>query len=485
MVFEDLSSSAQLDLSFQLLLLQGSDFELFELEGNRIISTEQITGDNVFILNVEAKLADLPPFRKIIQFGFSAGQVLEIDPMDLLLADQSIAENNQLNDEVGEFEVLNIADNSYTIQFVDNAQFPDNTAFTLMDRKLLAVTIFDYEFKNEYVIKLELSSPLQPNLRVIKEFTIKVEDVEEPPVQLFLTDQSINENNPVDGDVGDFQVLNLPDENYTISLIDNDQFPDNVNFKVVNNKLVAAITFDFETKESYQIKIELLSSIYKDLKIEREYTISIGDVSEPMDYSNGRSFDPDNNQGSYRIVNGKTGANIVGMGAIEVAGEEEPLVYVYYDDGTYSTGRSFDPDNNRGNYSIPNGKTPNNIVGIGIIPVVGEEEPLVHVYFDDGTYTTGRSFDPDNNEGNFSLPNGKSASNIVGVGIVPVVGDTEPLVYVYYDDGTYSTGRTFDPDNNQGDFRVVNGKSPSNVKGVGIIPVVGEEEPMVYLWYNN
>ena len=79
-VFEDLDTSSPLDLTFNINPAQGTDFGSFALEGNQIKSMEVIAGDKIFVLSFEAKLSGLPPFKKIIQFEISAGELIEEEP---------------------------------------------------------------------------------------------------------------------------------------------------------------------------------------------------------------------------------------------------------------------------------------------------------------------------------------------------------------------------------------------------------------------
>ena len=82
-----------------------------------------------------------------------------------------------------------------------------------------------------------------------------------------------------------------------------------------------------------------------------------------------------------------------------------------------SSGRSNDLDKYRAlyNYSITAGKTASDIVGMGI---AGSNDH-VYVWYKDGTVSSGRSNDLDRyrQRYRYSLPTGKTPSDIVGMGI--------------------------------------------------------------------
>jgi len=130
--------------------------------------------------------------------------------------------------------------------------------------------------------------------------------------------------------------------------------------------------------------------------------------------------------------------NIVGIG---IAGSNDH-VYVWYGDGTVSSGTSSDLDRyrKRYGYSLPPGKKPHNIVGIGI---AGSND-YVYAWYDDGTVSYGTSSDLDRygKRYRYYLPSGKTPYDIVGMGIA----GSNDHVYVWFNDGTVSSGTSSDLD---------------------------------------
>ncbi len=115
-------------------------------------------------------------------------------------------------------------------------------------------------------------------------------------------------------------------------------------------------------------------------------------------------------------------------------------VYTWYSDNTVTSGSSKELSVHRSsyNFSSPPGKSAKNIVGIGIS--AGDK---VYVWFSDGTVSSGTSWDLNSYREtyNYSLPPGKSPSDIVGMGVS--AGDK---VYAWYSDGTVSSGSSKDLD---------------------------------------
>lgn len=96
--------------------------------------------------------------------------------------------------------------------------------------------------------------------------------------------------------------------------------------------------------------------------------------------------------------------------------------------GVVSSGTSWDLDQYRAlyRYSLPPGKTPNDIVGMGI---AGSNDH-VYVWYRDGTVSSGssRALAQYRKPYRYSLPPGKTPSHIVGIGIA----GSNDRVYVWY-----------------------------------------------------
>jgi len=132
----------------------------------------------------------------------------------------------------------------------------------------------------------------------------------------------------------------------------------------------------------------------------------------------------------YLLPSGKSPDNIIGMG---IAGNDH--VYTWYDDGTVSSGTSIDLDEYRApyRYSLPPGKTPADVIGIDIAC----SNDHVYVWYRDGTVSSGTSDDLDKYLApyRYSLPPGKSSTDVVEMGIA---GNDH--VYCWYRDRTASSG---------------------------------------------
>jgi len=77
------------------------------------------------------------------------------------------------------------------------------------------------------------------------------------PTDLSLSSSSVLENQPVGTVVGTFSTTDpdLPGDVFTYSLVDTTTYPDNAAFAVVGNQLTTTVGLDYETKNSYSIRV--------------------------------------------------------------------------------------------------------------------------------------------------------------------------------------------------------------------------------------
>lgn len=175
-------------------------------------------------------------------------------------------------------------------------------------------------------------------------------------------------------------------------------------------------------------------------------------------------------------VRGQTPADIVGM-SIACSNDK---VYVWYANGTVTIGTSSNLGAHQSYlpphpYNLPAGKTPGDIIGIGI---AGNDH--VYVWYKDGTASSGTSTDLDRYRVpyRYSLAPGKSPADVVGIDIAC----SNDHVYVWYRDGRASSGTSSDLDEYRSlySYSLAPGKTPDSVVGIGI---AGNDH--VYAWYRD
>ncbi len=100
----------------------------------------------------------------------------------------------------------------------------------------------------------------------------------EVPTDIILDSFTIDENQPIESLVGNLSTLDEDDTVFTYTLVDEVGNTDNSSFKIINSTLVSAEIFDYETKNSYLVRINTNDG---ENNLEKLFTISINDVNLP------------------------------------------------------------------------------------------------------------------------------------------------------------------------------------------------------------
>ena len=119
------------------------------------------------------------------------------------------------------------------------------------------------------------------SLTATQAVAITVTNVNEVPSNLTLSNSTIAENQPINTVVGNFTTTD-PDEGdtFTYTLVSGTGDTDNNVFTITNNELKTNSGFDYETKNSYSIRVKTTDQ--GGLSFEKQLTIGVTDVNETV-----------------------------------------------------------------------------------------------------------------------------------------------------------------------------------------------------------
>ena len=199
-------------------------------------------------------------------------------PTNISLSPSTVAENQLVGSIVGTLSTTDPdTDNTSTYTLVSGAGDTDNASFNIDDSKLKTSAIFDYETKNSYSIRVRSTD--QGALWLEKEFTITVTNVNETPTSISLSPSTVAENQPVNTIVGAFSTADPDTGNtFTYTLVSGAGDTDNDSFNINGSDLRTSAVFDYETKNSYSIRVR--STDQGALWFEKEFTIAVNDTVE-------------------------------------------------------------------------------------------------------------------------------------------------------------------------------------------------------------
>jgi uncharacterized delta-60 repeat protein len=199
-------------------------------------------------------------------------------PTNISLSSSTIAENAAANTPVGTISTADPdAGNSFTYTLVAGSGDADNAAFNIAGSILRATNTFNFETKSSYTVRVRTTD--QGGLFTEKMFTITVTNVHEPPMDIALSSTSIPENVGANAVVGTLSTTDPDGGNtFAYSLVSGTGSTDNGAFNISGSTLRATSSLDFETKNSYTVRIR--STDQGGLFTEKKFAITVLDVNE-------------------------------------------------------------------------------------------------------------------------------------------------------------------------------------------------------------
>jgi gliding motility-associated-like protein len=205
-------------------------------------------------------------------------------PTDIALSNDNVDENQATGTVVGTYTTVDPdLSNSHGYSLVPGTGDVDNTSFRIVGNELSTNAVFDYETQNTFSIRVRTTDDGTGSLTYEEIFTITINDLNDAPDDISLSNNTVNEGEPVGTLVGLLTSLDQDaGDSHTYSLVAGNV--DNVSFQIVGNELHTNEVFDFEAKSSYDIVIRATDS--NGATFDKSFVISVIDVNEaPIDIS--------------------------------------------------------------------------------------------------------------------------------------------------------------------------------------------------------
>ncbi|MEH2462372.1 FG-GAP-like repeat-containing protein [Nostoc sp.] len=198
-------------------------------------------------------------------------------PTDLALSNTNVDENVAANTVIGTFSSTDPDNNTFTYSLVKGTGDTDNNAFTINGTSLQINTSPNFEAKSSYNIRVETKDA--GGLTFEKPLTININDVNEAPTDLALSNTNVDENVAANTVIGTFSSTD-PDQNdnFAYSLVSGIDDVDNNAFTIDGNTLKINNSPDFKTKPSYKIRIRTTDD--GNLSFEKGLTINVNNGDE-------------------------------------------------------------------------------------------------------------------------------------------------------------------------------------------------------------
>jgi len=205
-------------------------------------------------------------------------------PTDISLSSSDVDENQPVGTAVGTLSTTDPdSGDSHTYTLVAGTGDGDNSSFSISGSTLQTAGIFDYETKNSYSIRVQTDDGNGGTYQEV--FTITINDLNDSPTDILLSSSDVDENQPVGTAVGTLSTTD-PDsgDSHTYTLVAGTGDTDNASFAISGSTLQTAGVFDYETKNSYSIRVQTddgNGGTYQEV-----FTIAINDLNDtPTDIS--------------------------------------------------------------------------------------------------------------------------------------------------------------------------------------------------------
>ncbi|HEY9706140.1 MAG TPA: cadherin domain-containing protein, partial [Allocoleopsis sp.] len=269
------TTDPDLNNTFTYSLVTGTgatDNALFSISNNQLKANSSFNFEtkNSYSIRVQTKDQGGLTFEKQLTIGITN---VNESPTNLILSNTNIAENQAIGTVIGNLTTTDPdLNNTFTYSLVTGTGATDNALFSISNNQLKANQSFNFETKNSYSIRVQTKD--QGGLTFEKQLTIGVTNVNESPTNLILSNPNIAENQSIGTVIGNLSTTD-PDLNntFTYSLVTGTGATDNALFSISNNQLKANSLFDFETKNSYSIRVQTKDQ--GGLSFEKQLTIGI------------------------------------------------------------------------------------------------------------------------------------------------------------------------------------------------------------------
>ncbi len=246
--------------------ISGGDAASFSIQnGNELVSEEVFDFETQEFYSFNVTSTDQGGLSNTTTFTVIVQDVAENSaPTDISLTSTSINENESSGTVVGILSTTDVdeTDNhSYTLSGPDAVNFvigiPESSESNRL--ALISMAVFNFEVRSNYVIEITTNDG---NGGVFtKEFTISVNDINEAPVDIRLSNASIDENRSAESFIGYFTTEDADlSDSHTITMVGDDAASFLIELEFVEGPgnvyvLRSAEEFDYETKNQYTIDI--------------------------------------------------------------------------------------------------------------------------------------------------------------------------------------------------------------------------------------
>ncbi len=199
-------------------------------------------------------------------------------PTDVAISGLSIDENSSIGAILGTLSSTDVdAGDSFTYSLVSGAGATNNDLFSISSGNLVTNSAIDFEATATLSVRVKTADAAGASFE--KTFTITVNNVNEAPTALAVSNLALAENAGANAEIGSISSSD-PDngDTFSYSLVAGTGDTDNASFDISNGKLVAKNSFNFESKSTYSLRLKTVDA--GGLSYEEAVAVSVTNVNE-------------------------------------------------------------------------------------------------------------------------------------------------------------------------------------------------------------
>jgi VCBS repeat-containing protein len=177
-------------------------------------------------------------------------------PTDIALSDSTVVEHQPSGTDVGTLSTTDQdSADTHTYTLVSGTGSTDNGSFQISGGTLKTNAEFDFEAKNAYSIRVRTDDGNGGTVE--EQFTVTVTNANDTPTDIALSNSSVAENQSSGTAVGTLSTTDQDTaDTHTYTLVSGAGDADNGQFTITGDALKTGAQFDFETKNSYSVRVQ-------------------------------------------------------------------------------------------------------------------------------------------------------------------------------------------------------------------------------------
>ncbi len=263
------------DTAAYTLVAGAVDNAKFAIVNSQLVAKPGIDFEATPTLTARVVVTDAGGLTLQEDFSITVTNVNEA-PATLTLSNSSVNENVATGTEVGAIASTD-PDAGDTATYALPPAIADNARFAIVAGKLVTADAFDREATPTAGILLRVTDAA--GLILEKSFTITISNVNEAPTALALTGTSLPENSGAGATVGTFDTTDADGPSpYTYDFVTGVGSADNASFSISDGVLTANSDFNFEARNSYDIRVATTDAGGQ--SYEGTFTVTVTNVNE-------------------------------------------------------------------------------------------------------------------------------------------------------------------------------------------------------------